>query len=393
MSSHRLIFENGLRAAGGLALGLALAGCTSWRPAAEFEGWTLYVEDGSSVDMDLYSSAFDTAFVAVEAVLGPFTEEVSVHASSGSVDLHSGNRGSITAEQGAIERVEGIGDITIPAFHARRGGGLFAPSGIFVTTPRVGTAVHELVHERVVELGLDLPLWFEEGLAAVMGDGIERDGKWVMDGFVFWPWAELRSDPPTAEELKRLLAIDARVDHSVRDNVLVHFIGWAIVFDCLRESGSLEWKSWLSELRAADDQLAWALARLDRTLEDSVAIEWLERLEHENPEVRLAAAPGAWKVKDDDVLRLLLDRLDIEEDDEVKVCLAVNAMASLGRGRQPRELERRLWPTVLRSLRRVELSNEEEEEAAHELYRSYRRWGGRRTRQDSFDRLDRYWRE
>ena len=97
---------------------------------------------------------------------------------------------------------------------------------------------------------------------------------------------------------------------------------------------------------------------------------------------------------DEDVVAILLDRLDVEEDDEVKVCLAVNAMASLDRGRISRNMERRLWPTVLRALRRVELSSEEEEAAARDLYNSYRRWGGRRTRrQGAFDRLERYWRE
>jgi CRISPR/Cas system Type II protein with McrA/HNH and RuvC-like nuclease domain len=113
--------------------------------------------------------------------------------------------------------------------------------------------------------------------------------------------------------------------------------------------------------------------------------------------VRLAAACGAWKVGDEEIVRLLLDRLAVEEDDEVKVCLAVNALASLGRGRVSREVERELWPTVLRALRRVELPDEGEEVAARELYRSYRgsyrRWSGRRTRQVAFDRLDRYWRE
>ena len=382
-----------LRLAGGLVLGLILGGCTSWQPAAEFEGWTLYVQDGSTVDAELYSSAFDAAFEAVEGVLGSFTGDVAVHAITGSVDLHSGSHGTIIGEEGAVERVEGIGDTIVPAFHARAGGGLFEPSGIFVTTPAVGTAVHELVHARVDELGLDLPLWFEEGLAAVMGDGILHDGRWVVDGFAFWPWVELRENPLTDRELKRLLAIGARDDHSVRDNVLVHFVGWTIVFDCLRESGGLEWESWLAELRESEDRFEWARTRLRRTLASATALEWLRRVSDDDPGVRLAAACGAWKVGDEEIVRLLLDRLAVEEDDEVKVCLAVNALASLGRGRVSREVERELWPTVLRALRRVELPDEGEEVAARELYRSYRRWSGRRTRQVAFDRLDRYWRE
>ena len=384
-----------LRVACGLALGLALSGCSSWQPAVEFEGWTLYVEDGSTVDPDPYSAAFEAAFVAVEDAFGPFTGDVAVHAITGSVDLHSGNSGSITGEAGAVERIEGIGDAFVPAFHARGGRGLFdsEPKGIYVTLPATGTAVHELVHARVTEMHLDLPLWFEEGVAAVMGDGIQRGESWVMDGFAFWPWVELCDDPPTDRELRRLLSISSRVDHSVRDNVLVHFIGWAIVFDCLREDGRMDWASWIAEFRSAEDPFAWARTRLDRTLEESTALEWLERVKDDSPAVRLAAACGAWKVGDEDLVDALLDQLDVEEDDEVKVCLAVNAMAALGRGRFSRGVERRLWPTVLRALRNIELSDEDEQGAARELYRSYRRWGGRRTRQSAFDRLDRYWRE
>jgi hypothetical protein len=382
-----------LRAFGTVFVALTLASCTTWRPAAEFEGWTLYVEDGSTVDLDTYSAAFSAAFEAVEGAFGPFTRSVDVHAIAGSVDLHSGNHGTITGEEGAVERIEGIGDAVVPAFHAGGGGGLFAPSGIFVATPAMGTAVHELVHARISELNLSLPLWFEEGVAAVMGDGIQREGRWVMDGFSFWPWVELREDLPTDSELERLLDINSHDDHSVRDNVLVHFVGWAIVFDCMRETDDLDWQGWLKDARDAKDLVSWARTRMDRTLEVATMHGWLARVEHEDPSVRLAAARGSWKVGDRDVITLLLDQLEREEDDEVKVCLAVNALASLGRSEPSREIERRLWPTVMRALRRVELAQTEEQEAARELYRSYRRWGGRRTRQSAFDRLDRYWRE
>ena len=385
-----------LRVACSLALVLALSGCTSWQPSVEFEGWTLYVKDGQEVDPDPYSTAFEAAFVVVEDAFGPFEEDVAVHAIMGSVDLHSGNSGSITGEVGAVERVEGIGDAVVPAFHARGTALTFydpKPNWIFVAVPATGTAVHELVHARVADLHLNLPLWFEEGLAAVMGDGIQREGRWIMDGFSFWPWVELREDRPTDQELRRLLQITSRDDHSVRDNVRLHFVGWAIVFDCLRETGKLDWEGWLEEARNGQDLVSWARARLDRTLECKTMLEWVARVEDKDPAVRLATARGAWKVGDEDVLSLLLDQLQDEDDDEVKVCLAVNALASLGRGEPSRELERRLWPTVLGALRRVQLPNEAEEEAVRELYRSYRRWGGRRTRQAAFDRLDRYWRE
>ena len=376
-----------------LALSLAIASCTSWRPAAELDGWTLYVEDGSEVDISLYSSAFDVAFEAVEESLGPFTRNVSVHAIAGSVDLSSGNRGTITEEVDAVEYVEGIGATLIPAFHARGGGGLFEPSGIFVARPAVGTAVHELVHARVAELKLSLPLWFEEGLATVLGDGILRDDRWVMDGFSFWPWVELRADPPTDEELLELLSISAQEDHGIRENVLVHFVGWAIVFDCFRESGVVEWELWLDDFLEADDRHAWARARLNRTLEESTMLDWMSRIKDPDPAVRLAAARGSWKPGDERVVTLLLSQLEAEEDDEVKVCLVVNAMASMGRGEISSRVERKLWSSSLRALRYVELPDPEEEEAARDLFRSYVRWGRRRSRQRAFDRLERYWGE
>ena len=103
----------------GLLLAFGLSGCTAWQPAAEFEGWTLYIEDGAEVDMDRYSSTFDVAFEAVEDHFGLFTDNVAVHAISGSVSLTSGNRGSITGEEDAVEYVDGIGATLVPAFHER----------------------------------------------------------------------------------------------------------------------------------------------------------------------------------------------------------------------------------------------------------------------------------
>ena len=377
----------------GLFLALGLTSCAAWQAAAEFEGWTLYVEDGAEVDVDRYSSTFDVAFESVEASFGPFTESVAVHAITGSVALASGNRGAITGEENAIEYVEGIGATLVPAFHARGGGGLFEPSGIFVAKPAVGTAVHELVHARVAELDLDLPLWFEEGIATILGDGIERDGRWVTDGFSFWPWLELRADPPTDQELRELLTISAKESHSIRDNVLVHFIGWAILFDCLRECDGFEWQLWLNDYLNSEDRFSWARTRLDRTLEESTMLDWMLRIEEESPATRLATARGCWKLGDERVVKILLDQLEIEEDDEVKVCLVVNAMASMERGDLSSRTERRLWSSGLGALRNVELPVEAEDEAVRELFRSYVRWGRRRSRQRSFDRLERYWGE
>jgi hypothetical protein len=226
-----------------------------------------------------------------------------------------------------------------------------------------------------------------------MGDGIERDGRWVMDGFSFWPWLELRADPPTDKELRELLSISAKETHSVRDNVLVHFIGWAILFDCLRECGGFEWELWLDEYLNSEDPLSWARTRLDRTLEESTMLDWMLRVEGESPATRLATARGCWKLGDERVVKILLDQLEIEEDDEVKVCLVVNAMASMERGDLSSRVERRLWSTGLRALRNVTLPIKDEEEAAEELFRSYVRWGRRRSRQRAFDRLERYWGE
>ena len=381
------------RLGAGLLLALGLTSCASWQAAAEFDGWTLYAKDGAEVDVDHYSSTFDVAFECVEAHFGLFTESVDVHAIPGSVALASGNRGTITGEEDVVEYVEGIGATRVPAFHAQGGGGIFEPSGIFIGKLAAGIAVHELVHARVAELNLDLPLWFEEGISTILGDGIERDGRWVMDGFSFWPWLELRADPPTDQELRKLLAISAKEGHSFRDNVLVHFIGWAILFDCLREYDGFEWRLWLDDYLRSEDRFSWAQTRLARTLEESTMLDWMLRVEEESPATRLATARGCWKLGDERVVKILLDQLEVEEDDEVKVCLVVNAMASMERGGVSSHTERRLWSRGLGALRNVELPIEAEDEAVRELFRSYVRWGRRRSRQRSFDRLKRYWTE
>ena len=122
-------------------------------------------------------------------------------------------------------------------------------------------------------------------------------------------------------------------------------------------------------------------------------LDWMLRVEEEDPATRLATARGSWKPGDERIVKLLLDQLEIEEDDEVKVCLVVNAMASMGRGDISSRVERKLWSRGLRALREVELPDKGEEEAARDLFRSYVRWGRRRSRQRSFDRLERYWSE
>src|SRR5690606_18929346 len=146
---------------------------------------------------------------------------------------------------------------------------------------------------------------------------------WVIDGLACWPWRELAGLHLSDEDLSRLLSIRAEHDHSVHENVLVHFVGWAIVFDLAREDGTLDWSAWLETFRAAPDPLAEARRRLQRTLDRDTPLEWLSRLEDPDPAVRLAAAKGTWKLRSRAAVVRLLEALRRELHPEVRVALAV----------------------------------------------------------------------
>ncbi|HIG11753.1 MAG: HEAT repeat domain-containing protein [bacterium] len=375
-------------------LALTCASCTTWQPTQEFEGWTLYVQSGETLEVDEFYSAVQPAFDAVERQLGPFDERVSVHAWNGGVDMSGGTRGVIHGDPDnfAVE-IEGIGPARVRAFHSRSGGGLFGVSGVFVGTADTGTAVHELVHAHFAERKERLPLWFEEGFAMIMGDGAMRAGRWQHDGLACWPWRKLREEPLTDEDIAHLLRVTATANHSVKDNVLVHFLGWAIVFDLYREVGSLDWKLLLGRFREATDPLAEARRRLTRTLLEETPLDWLARLQNDDPAVRLAAARGTWKLHSSPALTMLTRALRHEEDPEVRAALAVNALATAGQRQLRRRQEGWMWRTVNPVLRDTVLESDEETKALRTLYRAYRYGSRRYDTQAALDRLNRFWEE
>ena len=81
-----------------LMLAPLIGACTSWQAKQDFEGWTLYIQSGESIEVEQFRSAVEPAFAAVEAQLGPFEERVRVHAWNGGVDMSDGARGIITGE-------------------------------------------------------------------------------------------------------------------------------------------------------------------------------------------------------------------------------------------------------------------------------------------------------
>jgi len=368
--------------------------CASWKPAARFEGWTLYVQDGQPVAQAEFRAAIDPAFAAVERTLGPFRSTVRVHAWNGGVEMQSGNRGVIRhGDDAALQEIPGIGPARVRAFHARVPTSPFAPSGVFVGAADAGTAVHELVHARLAEERERLPLWFEEGFATLLGDGALFEGEWVVDGLACWPWRELRAEPLSDQRLALLLSIDSSNDHSVPDNVLLHFVGWAVVFDLYRELGVLDWRALLARFRAAPDPAAEARRRMRRTLAPATPLEWLARLDDPDPGRRLAAARGTWKLDADAVLARVLAALREERQPEVRVALAVNALAAAGQSRRSWRLRGRLWRSVYPVLRDSELSDPTEAAALRELHRAYRGRDGRVDTQAALSDLARFWEE
>lgn len=373
-------------------LAIAGSGCASWTPVEHYERWSLYVRDGSSVDPTEFQGVFSPAFEAVEQVFGPFEEHVRVHAWRGSVQMESGRKGSITNDENAVQDVPGIGPARVQAFHARGGHALMGPSGVFVGTADPGTAVHELVHARLFETDLSLPLWLEEGIATFLGDGMIFEGRWVPDGLACWPLRELREETLSRSEIARLLEIGPRDDYSVRENVLVHFVGWAIVFDLYREDRSLDWRSWVERYSQGMD-LDEAHERLSRTLDEETGKDWMERLSDPDPGVRAATAKGLWKLRDRLALEQLVRAFEAEEHPEVRVALAVNALASVSEVSLNRRLRRSLWRNSLRILRSAELHSEEEQEAARRLYQAYRYGMRSSTANEALQGLRRFWGE
>lgn len=380
-------------------MALLVSSCASWKPVHDGGEWKLFVKDGRPVDVAQFGAALDPAFKVVEARMGTFEETIRVHAWEGEVDLHAGRGGIIDdGEPGEIEVVPGIGPARVRAFHVRGGSHLFASTGVFLGIADVGTAVHELVHARLSELDADVPLWFEEGLASLYGDGALVDGRWTVDGLACWPMRELRELDISDAELKGLLEIGAGDDYDARENLLVHFVGWAIVFDLARTDEDGPWDAWMASFRAGAKkrgELAEARRRLERTLSLSTHLTWLERLDDEDAAVRIAAAKGIWKLHSRSAVDALLDRLEVEEDPNVRFALALNCMLTTGEMRLGRDRWWRLRRLAFPVLREPDLSDSGEQEAGEELYAALRRWNNKRGAdvQQAIEALSHYWEE
>jgi hypothetical protein len=378
-----------------LALAL-LTACSPWRRVGEHEGFTLYVHDGSPVPVEELGSTIAIAREAVEAVMGPFRSRIRVHAWVGELELERGNRGRIRAgEPASGQEVPGIGPARVRAFHTRAPGGS-GPAGVFVGTADCGTAVHELVHARLAEEEDHLPLWFEEGYASLIGDGALFRGRWIVDGLWCWPWRELRARPPSDAELEHLLSITAQRDHSVRDNVLVHFVGWAIVFDLWRELGTADWRALLDHFGRSAEPLHEARRRMERSLAEELPLEWLARAAASGSAgARLAAVKGTWKLDSVEVALTLLEALKSESDPEVSVAIAVTLLGSAGAARLPDPLRQRLRAEALAALERSgeALSDERERKGARALSQAHREADAGVPARDGLAALSRLWEE
>jgi len=371
---------------------LALASCSSWRTIGRYDGWTLEGQKGADVMASRYEAAIGPAKSAVEEILGPFETTVRVHVWSGEAGPEtSGAHVIVDGEGGPVQDVPGIGPARVRAYHAR-GDDLFGPpSGIFLAAPECGTAAHELVHARAAEENLDLPLWLEEGVACLIGDGFLDGNRWVVDGLSCWPLRELQSQPVSDPDLERILSLGATDPATPRENVLAHFVGWAIVFDLYREEGGVDWRRW-HERFGKSIPLAEARARLDRTLDPATSLAWMDRLRDPRREIRLATAKGVWKLRSTPIATALLEALEEEKDPEVRVGFAINLLACAGEARLPDVMTGRLWRAAWPALRRAPLADPAESQAARDLMRSFR-FRSNQSSQEPLLGLRRFWAE
>jgi hypothetical protein len=385
-SMPALPIRPGLPICAGLAFAL-LSACSTWRTVEVRRGWTLYGEPGQPVDAEAFCAAFDPAYRCVEETLGRFEGGVRVHAVTSSGEMRS----DVARDPGLVHEVPGIGPARVRAWHAR-GQGWFGPrTGIYAEAPDAGTAVHELVHARFAEEDRDVPLWLEEGIACFMGDGFDDGERWIIDGFACWPVRELRDQALADDELARVLGLNAADGSSVRDNVLVHFVGWAIVFDLHREAGALEWRRWAQRYARGIDR-GEARERILRTISAGVEADWLKRLVDEDRGVRMATAKGLWKLRSTTAIDALLAALEKEQDPEVRVAFAVNALAAAGEVRLSRDTRDRFWRAAWPVLRRGTLADAAESAALKNLYQSYRRRTSS-SPQEALEGLRRFWAE
>ena len=128
-----------------------------------------------------------------------------------------------------------------------------------------------------------------------------------------------------------------------------------------------------------EDSIAAARTRILRTIDDHTQIDWLARLNSDQPGVRFAAAKGTWKMRSATVLELLLDRLEKEVDHDVRLALAVNALIAAGDTRVSGRIWGRVAQLVFPELRGTKLPSDEEQKAVDLVRRSLRGRSSART--------------
>lgn len=375
---------------------LALAittGCSNWRAIEVRERWTLYAKEGESIDASRFERALTPAFLAVSEKLGPFESRVRVHAwNEPRGESDAPQLSEIGAER--VESVPGIGKARVRAYHVTGGGALFEPSGVFLGTTDMGTVVHELVHARLAETDLRVPLWFEEGLASLWGDGAQFDGRWVFDGFACWPARVLRDERIEDDELTRVMGLSASESYTPRENLLVHFVGWAVVFDLARSEPGAGPREWLANFQADAQKRGILVAtreRVARSIDPSTIKEWLGHLRHPDPGRRLAAAKGLWKLRSQPSIEALIAALAEEQHPQVRLALGLNALLAVGEMRLSRRTWRELWRKVVPALSELDLTDGDEARALDEFISGMRGRGG--ATQRGLDSLSRYWEE
>lgn len=367
-------------------------GCATWQTAVRSEPWTLYARrELPPAEQQEYRRAIEPAHAAVSALFGPFANRVALYVwEGGAADAPSSAQLDENVG-GVIQEVPGIGPARVRAFHARTSGLFGANSGIYLGAPETGTIAHEFVHARIAEENTTLPLWLEEGLANIAGDGFQDGDRWIVDGLSCWPVRELTEARISDQELVELLALSSEDTSDVRSNVLAHFVGWAIVFDLYRESGTFAWREWSDRYRGGIAP-GEARERLQRSLLPSTLETWLQRLADPERAVRIATAKGLWKLRSLIAVEALLDRLEDEEDPLVRIAFAINVLASAGEMRLPDDLQRRMWRHAWPVLRRAKLEDAGEQRAVDQLAQSFR-WSSRQSPREPLEKLKRYWAE
>jgi hypothetical protein len=372
---------------------LAASSCSSWQHIETRARWTLYTKPGEQLDSERIRRALGTAFAAVESKLGRFEDRVRIHAWN---DSWQSSEPTAIAPKGLdpIEDVPGIGKARVRAYHVTGGAGPFATTGVFLGTSEVGTIVHELVHARLAESRKSVPLWFEEGLASLWGDGASYDGEWIFDGLACWPARVLREEAISDEELTRVMRLTASEKCSSRENLLVHFVGWAVVFDLAREMPDASAQRWLAQFELGADVkslLTETRTRIARSTSRETIEAWLARLDDPSPGVRLATAKGLWKLRSQFAVEQLIARVQDETDERVRLAMGLNALLALGEMRFGRRTYREVWRNVVPALGGIELEDEAERAALEQFLIGMRGRGG--NTQAGLDGLAAYWEE